>query len=71
MVLVGGLGSMTGVMLGTVLLTLVPEFLGFAASQTVLVIGMLLIGVTLFAPQGLAGLFSGLARTGFAGRNVR
>jgi len=70
MVLVGGLGSMTGVVLGTVLLTLVPEFLGFAASQTVLVIGILLIAVTLFAPQGLAGLFSSLVRTGFAGTKV-
>jgi branched-chain amino acid transport system permease protein len=70
MVLVGGLGSMTGVVLGTVLLTLVPEFLGFAASQTVLVIGILLIAVTLFAPQGLAGLFSSLVRTRFAGTKV-
>jgi len=56
MVLVGGLGSMTGVVLGSVLLTLAPEFLGFAAGQTVLVIGILLIAVTLFAPRGLAGL---------------
>jgi branched-chain amino acid transport system permease protein len=56
MVLVGGLGSITGVVLGTMLLTLVPEFLGFAAGQTVLVIGILMIAVTLFAPRGLAGL---------------
>jgi branched-chain amino acid transport system permease protein len=62
MVLVGGLGSMTGVVLGTVLLTLVPEFLGFAAGQTVLVIGILLVAVTLFAPRGLAGLVSDLAK---------
>jgi branched-chain amino acid transport system permease protein len=56
MVLVGGLGSMTGVVLGTVLLTLGPEFLGFAAGQTILAIGILLVAVTLFAPRGLAGL---------------
>jgi len=71
MVLVGGLGSMTGVVLGTMLLTLVPEFLGFAAGQTVLVIGILLIAVTLFAPRGLAGLLSDLAKLAFAGHADR
>jgi branched-chain amino acid transport system permease protein len=71
MVLVGGLGSITGVVLGTMLLTLVPEFLGFAAGQTVLVIGILMIAVTLFAPRGLAGLFCDLATVASSGRKVR
>jgi branched-chain amino acid transport system permease protein len=68
MVLVGGLGSMLGVVLGTVLLTLAPELLGFAAGQTILLIGILLIAVTLFAPRGLVGLFSDLAKAGSFGR---
>ncbi len=68
MVLVGGMGSMLGVVFGTVLLTLAPEFLGFAAGQTVLVIGILLIAVTLFAPRGLVGLFSDLVKAGSFGR---
>ena len=71
MVLVGGLGSITGVVLGTMLLTLVPEFLGFAAGQTVLVIGILMIAVTLFAPRGLAGLLYDLATVASSGRKVR
>jgi len=71
MVLVGGLGSITGVVLGTMLLTLVPEFLGFAAGQTVLVIGILMIAVTLFAPRGLAGLLYDLAKVASSGRKVR
>lgn len=62
MVLVGGLGSMTGVVCGTAILTLVPELLGFAAGQTVLLIGILLIAITLFAPRGLAGLIADLAK---------
>lgn len=66
MVLVGGLGSMTGVILGTVLLTLGPEFLGFAAGQTILAIGILLVAVTLFAPRGLAGLIADVRRKTFA-----
>lgn len=68
MVLVGGLGSMLGVVFGTVLLTLAPEFLGFAAGQTVLIIGILLVAVTLFAPRGLVGLFSDLVKAGSVGR---
>lgn len=67
MVLVGGIGSMTGVVLGTMLLTLVPEFLDFAAGQTVLVTGILLIAVTLFAPRGLAGLLADVIKIVFSG----
>jgi branched-chain amino acid transport system permease protein len=71
MVLVGGLGSITGVILGTMLLTLVPELLGFAAGQTVLVIGILMIAVTLFAPRGIAGLIYDLAKGVSSGNKVR
>ena len=71
MVLVGGLGSITGVVLGTMLLTLVPELLGFAAGQTVLVIGILMIAVTLFAPRGIAGLLYDLAKVVSSGHKVR
>ena len=71
MVLVGGIGSITGVVLGTMLLTLVPELLGFAAGQTVLLIGILMIAVTLFAPRGLAGLLYDLAKVASTGRKVR
>jgi branched-chain amino acid transport system permease protein len=71
MVLVGGLGSISGVVLGTMLLTLVPEFLGFAAGQTVLVIGILMIAVTLFAPRGLAGLLYDLAKVASSERKDR
>jgi branched-chain amino acid transport system permease protein len=56
MVLVGGIGDTLGVVLGTLLLSLVPEFLGFATGQTIFSIGILMILVTLFAPRGLGGL---------------
>jgi branched-chain amino acid transport system permease protein len=62
MVLVGGIGSTAGVVLGTLLLTLIPEFLGFATGQTIFAIGVLMILVTLFAPRGLGGLVEDLAR---------
>ncbi len=56
MVLIGGLGHPTGVVLGTLLLTLGPNFIGFASIDRALVLGVLLIVVALFAPQGLGGL---------------
>jgi branched-chain amino acid transport system permease protein len=62
MVLVGGIGDTVGVVLGTLLLTLVPEFLGFAAGQTVFGIGVLMIVVCLFAPRGLAGVLRDVSR---------
>lgn len=56
MVLVGGVGNTRGVVLGTLLLALMPELLGFAATDTILWIGVLMVVVTLFAPRGLGGL---------------
>jgi ABC-type branched-subunit amino acid transport system permease subunit len=53
------------------LLTLVPELLGFAAGQTVLVIGILMIAVTLFAPRGIAGVLYDLAKVVSSRHKVR
>jgi branched-chain amino acid transport system permease protein len=60
MVLVGGIGNTRGVVLGTLLLALMPEVLGFATGQTILTVGILMILVTLFAPRGLGGLVDNL-----------
>lgn len=60
MVLVGGIGNMRGVVLGTILLELTPEFLGFATGQTILAVGILMVVVTLFAPRGLGGVLDDL-----------
>ncbi len=70
MVLVGGIGDNFGVILGTLLLSLIPEFFGFAAGQTIFGIGVLMIVVTLFAPRGLGGLIGGISRGIGVGRNV-
>jgi branched-chain amino acid transport system permease protein len=56
MVLIGGIGHWRGVILGTILLGLVPEFLGFATDQTILGVGVLMVVAALFAPRGLGGL---------------
>ncbi len=62
MVLVGGIGDTLGVIIGTLLLSLVPEFFGFATGQTIFGIGILMILVTLFAPRGLGGLIYDLTQ---------
>lgn len=56
MVLIGGLGHPTGIVLGTLMLTVGPNFIGFASIDHALFVGVLLIVVALFAPQGLGGL---------------
>jgi len=56
MVAVGGIGSVFGVIFGTALLTLMPEFFRFISDYKLLVYGALLFAVMRFAPEGLAGL---------------
>ena len=62
MVLVGGLGHYVGVFVGTVVLTIVPETLGFASDRTILLVGALMVIVALFAPQGIGGLLDSAVR---------
>jgi branched-chain amino acid transport system permease protein len=57
MVLVGGLGSLAGTMLGTAVLYLIPEVFSFLSEYYVLVSGVVMIFVMLFAPGGMIRLF--------------
>lgn len=61
-IILGGLASLRGSLLGALILVLLPEalrFVGFspdiAAQMRVLVYGLLLIGMMLYRPQGLIG----------------
>ena len=53
MVLVGGMGSLWGSVFGTVLLTVLPEFLHAVKEYNVLIYGLILVTVLVFFPQGL------------------
>jgi branched-chain amino acid transport system permease protein len=55
-VMVGGLGSLTGSILGAVLLTSLPEFLRNFTGIEEIVYSILLIFVIFFMPKGLGGL---------------
>jgi branched-chain amino acid transport system permease protein len=61
MVVIGGIGSTTGVVVAAVLLTLLPEAIRFVNNYRLLVFGGLLVLVIRLAPGGLAGLTRRLA----------
>lgn len=56
MVLVGGLGSVLGAILGAVALTVLPEYLRSFPGMEELFFGLIVIAVLLVLPQGLASL---------------
>lgn len=55
MVVLGGLGSITGGIVSAVSLTLLPEFLRFIDEWRMVIYPLLLVVVMLFRPQGLLG----------------
>ena len=60
MVLVGGMGSLWGSVLGAFLLTLLPEVLHAVKEYNVLVYGLILMGVLVFFPHGLLTGITGI-----------
>jgi branched-chain amino acid transport system permease protein len=56
MVIVGGLGSLAGTIVGTALLTLLPEALRFLKDYEELMYGVLLLVALNVMPKGIAGL---------------
>ncbi|HBE79182.1 MAG TPA: branched-chain amino acid ABC transporter permease [Firmicutes bacterium] len=55
MVVLGGLGSIPGTVIGASLLTTAPEFLGFMSKYRMLVYGAMLVFLMIFRPNGLMG----------------
>ena len=54
-VVLGGLGSIPGAILGTAVLTVAPEFLRFMAKYRMMIYGLLLVVMMIFRPHGLLG----------------
>ena len=55
MIVLGGLGSITGSVIGATILSAAPEFLRFMANYRMLVYGGLLVCMMIFRPNGLMG----------------
>lgn len=60
-IVVGGLGSVFGSVIGAITLTALPEFLRGAQEYSDLIYGVILLAALLFMPRGLSGLFGRLA----------
>lgn len=56
MLIVGGMGSLLGPVIGAVFLVVLPEASRFLAEYRGVVYGLILIAVILFRPEGIAGL---------------
>lgn len=67
MVVVGGVGTLAGPVLGAMFLTYVPEAVEFAREYRPLMMGVLLILVTMFLPDGMVGVMHHLGRRRPAG----
>lgn len=59
-IVVGGLGSIAGSIVGAVLLTALPEALRGVQEYSELIYGFILLGTLLFLPRGLVGIVSKL-----------
>jgi len=57
-VIVGGAGTLAGPALGALVFVGLPEYLRIAAEWRLVLFGVALVLITLFAPQGLAGLLA-------------
>ena len=55
MVVLGGLGSIPGTILGATLLTAIPEILRFSSEYRMVIYGVLLVIMMIFRPNGLMG----------------
>lgn len=60
MVVVGGLGSLPGVLIGALLLILLPELLRGVGDIRNILVGLVMFGAILFLPKGLFGEVSAL-----------
>jgi branched-chain amino acid transport system permease protein len=56
MVAVGGMGNIWGAVIGTAVLTLLPEYLRFFKDFDILIYGVILISIMILRPEGLYGI---------------
>ncbi|MDR3589776.1 MAG: branched-chain amino acid ABC transporter permease [Negativicutes bacterium] len=72
MVLIGGAGTVTGPIIGAVLLTFIPELLRFLQEYYMALFGIGIVLVMLFIPQGIVSFFAadGKFMTWLAARSI-
>ncbi len=61
MVAVGGMMNVWGALVGTIIMTILPESLRFFHDYDILVYGLVLLLIMMFMPNGIVGLLQGYA----------
>ena len=62
MVVVGGMGSISGSALGALAIVIVPEYLRVFEHLRLIVYSIVLLLMIIYAPKGLAGLFGSISK---------
>ncbi|WP_366922294.1 branched-chain amino acid ABC transporter permease [Metallumcola ferriviriculae] len=62
MLLIGGIGSISGAVIGGLFITVLSEYLRAFAEYQMFIYGVLIVVVVVFAPKGLSGLIVDVAR---------
>lgn len=70
MMVVGGIGSIPGAILGGAALTILPEVLRFIGEYRLVLYGAAVVAIIIFAPKGLGGLITLIDET-LSGRRTR
>jgi len=60
MVIVGGMGTIIGPILGAIILTLIPELLHAIKDYRMVIYGMMLMVIIIYFPHGIAGILKDL-----------
>lgn len=60
MVVVGGIGTILGPMIGAAIVTILPEILRFARDYRMLIYGLIIVFTMFFMPKGIVGSVKGL-----------
>lgn len=71
MLVIGGIGSVPGNVLGAILVTLVPELLRFMENYYWLVFSIITLLFVIFMPNGIVSLFKGKKRAAKAGKGAQ
>jgi branched-chain amino acid transport system permease protein len=62
MMVVGGMGSIPGSVLGGIVLTIIPEVLRFVGNIRLVLYGIAIVAIIVFAPKGMGGLIEWIDR---------
>ena len=68
MLVIGGIGSVPGNILGAILVTIVPELLRFMENYYWLVFSIITLLFVIFLPHGITSLFKTRKKTAGTGR---